>query len=126
MNYVEQRDGGYWVAGTRVSLDSIVYAFHAGQTAESMAHMFPVLSLEQVYGAVAYYLARCVEVDEYLMKAKKYNSISAPIIGNTANRASLELPPATTARIPDSVRASVRLRPRSCLCGGRSLRLGLS
>ncbi len=70
MNYVEQRDGGYWVAGTRVSLDSIVYAFHAGQTAESIAHMFPVLTLEQVYGAVTYYLAHRVEVDEYLTKAK--------------------------------------------------------
>jgi len=24
--YVEQHDGGYWVAGTRISLDSIVYS----------------------------------------------------------------------------------------------------
>ncbi len=23
--YIEQRDGGYWIRGTRVSLDSIVY-----------------------------------------------------------------------------------------------------
>lgn len=70
MNYVEQRDSGYWVAATRVSLDSIVYAFHAGQTAESIAQMFPVLKLEQVYGAVTYYLAHRVEIDEYLKKAK--------------------------------------------------------
>jgi hypothetical protein len=26
-SYLEQRDGGYWVMGTRISLDSIVYAF---------------------------------------------------------------------------------------------------
>ncbi len=70
MNYVEQRDGGYWVAGSRVSLDSIVYAFHAGQTPESVAQMFPVLTLEMVYGAVTYYLAHRVEIDEYLKKAK--------------------------------------------------------
>lgn len=70
MNYVEQRDGGYWVAGTRVSLDSIVYAFHAGQTAESVAQMFPVLTLEMVYGAMTYYLAHRVEIDENLKKAK--------------------------------------------------------
>ena len=31
--YVSQRDGGYWVGDTRVSLDSIVYAFLSGQTA---------------------------------------------------------------------------------------------
>ena len=26
-DYVERRDEGYWIAGTRVSLDSVVYAF---------------------------------------------------------------------------------------------------
>jgi hypothetical protein len=28
--YVEQREGGYYVTGTRVSLDSVVYAFLRG------------------------------------------------------------------------------------------------
>ena len=35
--YVEQREDVYWVSGTRVSLDSLVYAFLEGQTAESIA-----------------------------------------------------------------------------------------
>ena len=26
-NYVDERDGGYYIAGTRISLDSIVHAF---------------------------------------------------------------------------------------------------
>lgn len=68
--YVEQRDGGYWVAGTRVSLDSIVYAFLGGQTAESIAQAFPVLTLEQVYGAIAFYLANRSDIDGYLARAK--------------------------------------------------------
>src|SRR5262245_60606374 len=68
--YVEERDGGYWVTGTRVSLDSIVYAFLSGQTAESIAQSFPVLHLEQVYGAITYYLAHRTEVDAYLQKAR--------------------------------------------------------
>jgi len=54
--YIEQRDDVYVVAGTRVSLDSIVYAFLSGQSAEAIAQAFPVLSLEQVYGAITYYL----------------------------------------------------------------------
>jgi uncharacterized protein (DUF433 family) len=66
--YVEQRDGGYWVAGTRVSLDSVVYAFVDGQTAESIAQSFPLLSLEQVYGAIAFYLANRDRVDAYLAR----------------------------------------------------------
>jgi uncharacterized protein (DUF433 family) len=64
--YVDQREEGYWVAGTRVSLDSIVYAFLDGQTAESIAQSFPVLTLEQVYGAIAFYLANRSEIDIYL------------------------------------------------------------
>jgi uncharacterized protein (DUF433 family) len=69
-SYVEQREGGYYVAGTRVALDSLVYAFLSGQTAESMAQAFPALSLEQVYGAVAFYLANRGEIDAYLQRAK--------------------------------------------------------
>ena len=68
--YVEQRDGGYWVAGTRVSLDSVVYAFMEGQTAESIAQAFPVLSLEQTYGSIAFYLANQSAVDTYLAESR--------------------------------------------------------
>ena len=74
-NYVEMRDGVYRVAGTRVSLDSIVYAFRQGQTAESTAQSFPSLTLEQVYGAIAFYLANQDEIDAYLSEAEKdYNA----------------------------------------------------
>jgi uncharacterized protein (DUF433 family) len=68
--YVEQRDGGYWIVGTRVSLDSVVYAFLEGQTAENIAQSFPVLTLEQVYGALAFYLADRADVDAYLAAAR--------------------------------------------------------
>jgi uncharacterized protein (DUF433 family) len=64
--YIEQRDGGYIVSGSRVALDSIVYAFLSGQSAEAIAQAFPVLNLEQVYGAITYYLAHRDEVDRYL------------------------------------------------------------
>jgi len=67
--YVEQRDGAYRVAGTRVSLDSVVYGFLEGQTAETIAQNFPALTLEQVYGAIAYYLAHRSEIDAYLRQA---------------------------------------------------------
>ena len=69
--YVEYRDGGYWVTGTRVSLDSIVYAFWKGQLAESIVDSFPALTLEQVYGAIAYYLANRSVIDDYLKVEEK-------------------------------------------------------
>jgi uncharacterized protein (DUF433 family) len=68
--YVENRDGGYWVTGSRVSLDSIIYAFLNGETAESIVDSFPVLRLEQVYGAITFYLAHRSEIDTYLEQAR--------------------------------------------------------
>ena len=69
-NYVEKREGGYWITGTRISLDSIVYAFLSGQTAESIVQSFDQLSLEQVYGAVTFYLRKREVIDNYLQKTK--------------------------------------------------------
>jgi uncharacterized protein (DUF433 family) len=68
--YVEIRDGGYWINGTRVSLDSVVLEFMRGVSAETIAgECFPTLTLEQVYGAIAYYLANRSEIDSYLKQA---------------------------------------------------------
>ena len=66
--YIEQREGVYYVAGTRVSLDSLVYAFRRGESPETIRQNFEVLQLEEVYGAVAYYLANQVEIDGYLAR----------------------------------------------------------
>ena len=66
--YVEQRDGGYWVSGTRISLDSIVAAFNRGAAPETIRRSFPLLTLEQVYGAITFYLAHENEIDEYLQR----------------------------------------------------------
>ncbi len=66
--YVEQRDSGYWIKGSRVSLDSIVYPFLRGASPESIAHSFPLISLEEVYGAIAFYLANQDEIDAYLQQ----------------------------------------------------------
>ena len=64
--YIERHEDLYTVARTRVSLDSIVYAFISGQSAEAIAQAFPALNLEQVYGAIAYYLAHRADIDRYL------------------------------------------------------------
>jgi uncharacterized protein (DUF433 family) len=65
--YVEMREGAYYVAHPRVSLDSIVHAFLRGESAEAIAQALPVLNLEQVYGALTFYLANRQAVDDYLV-----------------------------------------------------------
>jgi len=67
-DYVQKHEKGYRIAGTRVSLDSIVYAYLEGLRPESIADDFPALSLEEVYGAIAYYLGHREEVDAYLKR----------------------------------------------------------
>lgn len=68
--YVEQRDGAYYVTNTRISLDSLVYAFHRGESPETICQNFELLCLEQVYGAIAYYLAHQATIDAYVQEQR--------------------------------------------------------
>lgn len=69
--YIEQRDQGYWVFGSRVSLESVVFAFLDGLSPETIAaECFPVLTLEQVYGAITYYLSHREAIDSYLRQVE--------------------------------------------------------
>jgi uncharacterized protein (DUF433 family) len=58
--------GAFRVGSSRVTLDTVVGAFHDGATAEEIAEQYPAISLGQVYAVVAYYLAHTAEVDDYL------------------------------------------------------------
>ena len=70
-NYVEYLEGCYRITGTRVSLDSVVYSFQQGLSPETIAaECFPTLTLEQVYGAITFYLANRSEVDVYLKEGE--------------------------------------------------------
>ena len=68
--YVEERNESFYVQDTRVSLDSVVYAFLRGDSPEGIVESFPVLNLEQVFGALAFYLANQEKVDQYLSQGR--------------------------------------------------------
>lgn len=70
-DYVEQREGGFYVAGTRVSLDSVVCAFRGGESAETIQQNFPSLTLELVYGAIAFYLGHQAQIDDNIRKGEE-------------------------------------------------------
>ena len=59
-------DGVIRVRGSRVTLDTVVFAFAEGATAEEIAQQYPSLGLADVYAVLDYYLQRKTEVDEYL------------------------------------------------------------
>lgn len=70
--YVRTDDHGAMRVGeTRISLDSVVIAFQQGEAPESIQRNFPSLTLEEVYGAIAYYLANKDEVHGYLERQQQ-------------------------------------------------------
>ena len=64
------QDGIIRIRGTRVRLDTVVYAFNEGATPEEILSQYPVLSLENVYAVIAYYLKNRMTVDAYLSRHK--------------------------------------------------------
>jgi uncharacterized protein (DUF433 family) len=78
--YIKQRHGGYYVADTRVSLDSVVYSFQRGNSPETIQAEYPLLKLSQVYGAVAYYLDHQTALDRYLeAKRRSFETSAIPL-----------------------------------------------
>lgn len=69
--YVRQTEGVYRIGDTRVSLDSIVYLFREGMSAETMVESYPALTLEQVHGALAFYLGNRREIDRSLAEGQR-------------------------------------------------------
>ncbi len=56
------------VAGTRVTLDTIVAAYRQGNSPEVIHDQYPAVSLPDVYAVVGYYLRHREQVDAYLAK----------------------------------------------------------
>ena len=54
------------VGDTRVSFDSVIFAFDNGATPEEIVQQYSSLHLADVYAVVSYYLQHCAEVSDYL------------------------------------------------------------
>jgi uncharacterized protein (DUF433 family) len=59
------------VGSTRVTLDSVVYAFQEGATAEQILEQYPSLRLADVYAVISYYLRHGEEVDAYVNEQRR-------------------------------------------------------
>jgi len=68
--YVENRDGGYYLTGSRISLESVIRLFLDGASPETIVDEYPTLSLEQVYGAITFYLANRAKIDAYMAESE--------------------------------------------------------
>lgn len=81
--YVEERNSGLYVTGTRVSLDSVVIRFQEGASPEGIVQSFPTLKLLQVYGVIAYYLENEEMIKEYIAEGERELERSVPPLSET-------------------------------------------
>ncbi len=54
------------VGDTRISLDTVIFAFKQGSTPEEIVADYSTLNLSDVYAVITYYLQNQTEVEDYL------------------------------------------------------------
>jgi uncharacterized protein (DUF433 family) len=64
-------EGSVRIRGTRVSLDSLIYAFDQGETPEGIMESFPTLKLADIYAVIAFYLRHRDAVQAYLEESRQ-------------------------------------------------------
>src|SRR5208283_456401 len=62
--FVERRHDSYYLIESRVPLAHIVRQFQNGEPAEAIRLHYPTLTLEQVYGAITFYLGNKQDVEK--------------------------------------------------------------
>lgn len=63
-------DGAIRIAGTRITLATVIDTFMTGASPEEIAQDFPVLRLDDIYAVITYYLRHREEVDAYLRERR--------------------------------------------------------
>jgi uncharacterized protein (DUF433 family) len=71
MPLTQWEDGTIRISGTRVTLDVIIHQFKLGATAEQIHDSFPAASLQDIYGAIYYYLTHTEAVNVYMREQQK-------------------------------------------------------
>jgi uncharacterized protein (DUF433 family) len=65
-------DGGtIRVAGTRVTLDTLVAFYQQGYAAERLHDAFPTVPLADIHSAIGYYLRHTAEVEAYIAQRRQ-------------------------------------------------------
>ena len=97
--YVEARNGAYYVAGNGIGLDVVIGEFRDGRSPEEIFEAYPSIgSLAKLYGAITFILEHPHDIDSYLKaqdekweEFKASNPLSSDMI-ERFERAKRELP----------------------------------
>jgi hypothetical protein len=70
-DFVELKNGSFYLFRSRIPLAHLVREFQRGESPEAIRSHYPALSLEQVYGAIAFYLGNRQEVEEDITEPER-------------------------------------------------------
>jgi uncharacterized protein (DUF433 family) len=70
-NHIERREAGFYIVGSRVPIDRIVWEYRNGEDPETIQSHYPTLSLDQVNGAITFYLTHEDEVDQVMEERRR-------------------------------------------------------
>ena len=102
---VASEDGTIRIAGTRVSLDSVVHHYEQGATADEIALRLPALRLADIHACLAYYLNHSTQVEAYLNdQRRRADDLQGRISADPAQQQGI-------ARMRDRIRQRLATRP---------------
>lgn len=70
-NYIERREAGLYIVGSRVPIDRVVWEYRNGEEPTAIQSHYPTLTLEQVNGAIAFYLSHKEEVEQSMEERRR-------------------------------------------------------
>ena len=70
-DFVESREGSFYLIGSRVPLAHLVREFQHGESPEAIRSHYSTLSLEQVYGAITFYLGHKSEAENDIAERRR-------------------------------------------------------
>lgn len=56
------------VGQTRIPIDTVIYAYNKGDSAEEIVAQYDALKLADVYAVISYYLEHQAEIDSYIQR----------------------------------------------------------
>ena len=62
----KEESGVILIKGSRVPIDTVVYAFNQGASPEDIVMSYPTLALNDVYAVITYYLYNREDINKYL------------------------------------------------------------
>ena len=69
-DFVERRKTGFYVVGSRVPIDRIVWEYRNGEDPAAIQSHYPTLNLDQVNGAITFYRSHKDEVEQVIAERK--------------------------------------------------------